>query len=211
VARRTRVVVAQCRPAVQLILAVLAAARITPWSAIAEEHGIDTGRSTITLHVSKSGLFRAFADNHLIQAPVTEGSFDDGPNSRIQFVVDVRGLHVLDPGLSADQREQVQTRMLGPEVLDADRFPQIRFQSTSVERVKPDAWLVRGQLTLHGQTRAVTVKVTPGQGRYNGSTSLKQTDFGITPISIAGGTVTVKDELQIDADIRARTKPVTEP
>jgi hypothetical protein len=30
---------------------------------------------------------------------------------------------------------------------------------------------------------------------------LKQTDFGITPISIGGGTVKVKNELRIDFDI----------
>ena len=34
-----------------------------------------------------------------------------------------------------------------------------------------------------------------------GSTSLKQTDFGITPISIAGGTVKVKDEVRIEFDV----------
>ena len=191
-------------------MAVVASCLVAPWSARGEERVIDAGRSSITLHVSKSGLFRAFADNHLIQAPLTEGAFDDGPNSRIQFVVSARSLRVLDPGLSAGQREEVQTRMLGPEVLDADRFPQIRFQSTTVERGKEGAWVVQGELTLHGQTHAVTVTVTTDHGHYKGATSLKQTAFGITPISIAGGTVTVKDEVKIDADIVARA-PGTQP
>jgi hypothetical protein len=30
---------------------------------------------------------------------------------------------------------------------------------------------------------------------------LKQSEFGITPISLAGGTVKVKDEMKIDFDI----------
>ena len=208
---RRRLIIGPCPFAARLIAAALAGAVIAPSSALAEERLIDTKRSTITLHVAKSGLFRVFADNHVISAPVTEGSFDDGPGSRIQFVVDARRLQVLDPGLSPDQRQQVQTRMLGPEVLDVDRFPQIRFESTTMERLKLDAWLVRGELTLHGQTRPVTVKVTPEQGRYKGSASLKQTDFGITPISIAGGTVTVKDEVRVDADILARARPGAEP
>jgi hypothetical protein len=207
---RSRLRVARRRATTLITVTVLAGCLVTPRLAWADERVIDTGRSTITLHVSKSGLFRAFADNHLIQAPVAEGAFDDGPNSQIRFVVGVRNLHVLDPGLSAGQREEVQTRMLGPEVLDADRFPQIRFQSTSIERAKADAWLVRGELTLHGQTHAVTVTVTPDHGHYKGAASLKQTEFGITPISIAGGTVTVKDEVRIDADIVARASG-TEP
>ena len=208
---RRRLITAPCPFAARLIAVALAAAVSAPVLALAEERLIDTERSTITLHVAKSGLFRVFADNHVISAPVAEGSFDDGPGSRIHLVVDARRLQVLDPGLSPDQRQQVQTRMMGPEVLDVDRFAQIRFQSTTIERLNVDAWLVRGELTLHGETRAVTVKVTPEQGRYKGSASLKQTDFGITPISIAGGAVTVKDEIRVDADIVARRSPVAEP
>jgi hypothetical protein len=49
----------------------------------------------------------------------------------------------------------------------------------------------------------VVVKVRSEKGSYRGTCSLKQKEFGIAPISIAGGTVKVKDELQIEFDIRA--------
>ena len=91
--------------------------------------------------------------------------------------------------------------MLGPEVLDGDRFPQIRFRSVAIQRGDAGRWSVRGQLEVHGQTHPVTVSVVREQGHYKGSTSLKQSDFGITPISIVGGTVKVKDEITIDFDI----------
>ncbi len=193
-----------------LVTAAVVAAWLIPGAgASAEEHAIDTGRSTITLHVAKSGLFRALADNHVIQAPLTSGSMDDGPASRVELVVDSAHLRVVDPGLSPADRDKVQSRMLGPEVLDAGRFPQIRFQSTAVDQVKPGTWVVTGNLTLHGETHVVKMNVTSEQGRYKAVTSLKQTDYGITPISIAGGAVTVKDEVQVDADIveRPRSAP----
>ena len=38
-------------------------------------------------------------------------------------------------------------------------------------------------------------------GKYTGSLSLKQTDYGVTPIKIAGGTVRVKDEISIEFSI----------
>ncbi len=38
-------------------------------------------------------------------------------------------------------------------------------------------------------------------GHYRGSASLKQSDFGINPIRIAGETVKVKDEVEIELDI----------
>ena len=121
---------------------------------------------------------------------------DGGPAARVQLVVECAHLRVVDPGLSPSDRDKVQTRMLGPEVLDVDRFPQIRFQSTTVDQVKPGVWVVTGNLTLHGESRVVKLNVTTEQGRYKAATSLKQTDYGITPISIAGGAVTVKDEVQ---------------
>jgi len=172
-----------------------------PRAAAADTRAIDTEHSTITVRVYKSGLFRAFADNHVVQAPLTHGTLDDGTSSHIEFVVDVARMRVLDPGLSSADRAQVQTRMLGAEVLDVRRYPAIRFQSTTIERRTAEAWVVRGQLTLHGHAHEVTVAVTPLQGRYRATVRLRQTDFGITPISIAGGAVSVKDEVQIDADI----------
>lgn len=166
-----------------------------------QPHGIDVQHSTITIHVFKSGLFRAFADNHVIQATLTEGSVDGSGAAHVDLIVDAPRLRVLDPDLSPKDREQVQTRMLGPEVLDAARFPQIRFHSTTVQQLETDRWLVRGTLELHGRTHDVAVKVFQETGHYTGHTILRQTDFAIKPISVAGGTVKVKDEIAVDFDI----------
>jgi hypothetical protein len=100
----------------------------------AQLRAIDAKRSTVTVHVFKSGLFRAFADDHVIEAPLAEGSLDDSATSTVRIAIDVRGMHVLDPGLSPHDRREVQPHMLGPEVLDADRFPHIRFRSVAIQR-----------------------------------------------------------------------------
>jgi hypothetical protein len=36
---------------------------------------------------------------------------------------------------------------------------------------------------------------------YKGSARLKQTEFGITPVTVAGGAVQVKDEVTLDFDV----------
>ena len=167
----------------------------------AQRHQIDVEHSTITIYAFRSGLFGALADNHQIQATLTKGFVDDSAMARVDLVVDTERLQVLDPNLSPKSREVVQTRMLGPDVLDATRFPQIRFHSTAVQRLAADRWLVRGDLDLHGQTRQVEVDVVREDGRYAGRVSLRQSDFAIAPISVAGGTIKVKDELSIEFDI----------
>jgi hypothetical protein len=171
----------------------------------AQVRSIDTAQSKLHVHAYKSGLFSGFADNHDVEAPIVEGTIEEGA-SRVKFVIDARQMKALDPQLSTDKRRQVQERMLGPEVLDSIRFPRISFESTSVEPVGQDALLVKGKLSLHGVNRPVIAKVRKENGRYLGSCTLKQKDFGITPISIAGGTVKVKDELKIEFDIRANTR-----
>jgi hypothetical protein len=49
-------------------------------------------------------------------------------------------------------------------------------------------------LALRGRLNPVAVDVALKDGHYLGSATIKQRDFGITPVSIAGGTVKVKDE-----------------
>jgi polyisoprenoid-binding protein YceI len=91
--------------------------------------------------------------------------------------------------------------MLGPEVLDVRRFPDITFASTAIEPAGSDRWTVMGSLMLHGHTRVVTFSVARLNGRYRGDVAIKQRDFGIEPITIAGGTVKVKDEVKIQLDL----------
>jgi polyisoprenoid-binding protein YceI len=173
-------------------------------TAAAETRPIDTAHSTLTVLVYKSGLFSGFADDHVIDAAIASGTLSDGAPLAVTIEVRAADLRVRDPKLSASKREEVQTRMAGPEVLDVQKFPAISFTSTAVEPNGADKWMVTGRLTIHGQTRPVTVAATRANGRYRGTVTLKQRDFGITPISIAGGTVKVKDELKIEFDIAAR-------
>lgn len=168
---------------------------------------IDVERSALTVHVFKSGLFSAAGDNHEVRAPIASGSIREHPNS-VELTSDARKLRALDPNLSAEKRMQVQQRMLGSDVLDSSRFPQIRFHSVKIEQ-QENHWLVRGELTLHGENHPVMVEVSQPSGKpaqsgarhYTGHATLKQSDFGIKPISIAGGSVKVKDEVKIDFDI----------
>ena len=164
---------------------------------------IDTARSVLTMRVYKTGLFSAFAHDHEIRAPIQKGAVDEGKNT-VEFSVDARALRVLDPKVSEKDRADIQSTMLGPKVLDSQEFPEIRFRSTSIGDAGGDKWIVRGDLTLHGQTHPLKVDVTGSDGHYAGSVRLSQKDFGITPVSIAGGSVKVKDEILVEFEIFAK-------
>jgi polyisoprenoid-binding protein YceI len=158
---------------------------------------IDVAHSTLTVQVYRSGVFSFAGDNHEIRAPIASGSIDERRKS-VEFSVGPNQMRVLDPGLDAKKRAQVQEAMLGPEVLDPQRYREIRFRSTSIEPSGQNEWAVQGNLTLHGETRPIALRVSRLQGQYRGSAVLKQTDFGIKPIRVGGGTVKVKNEVKVE-------------
>jgi hypothetical protein len=185
-----------------VLLAILVAVS-SPGILLGENNNrpIDVNHSTLKVRVFKSGLFSPFAHDHEIEAPISEGVADLSATPGVTLRVDAQKLRVLDPGTSATDRGQIQKTMESPTVLDSERFPQISFRSTSVERLGNDHWKVHGDLALHGQMSPVVVDVALKDAHYLGSAVIKQRDFGITPISLAGGTVKVKDEVRIEFDI----------
>jgi polyisoprenoid-binding protein YceI len=169
----------------------------------AQSTPINTALSKITIHVDKTGLFSFAGDKHEIAAPISSGTVDEKAGT-VEFTLDARKLQALDPQLSPEKRAEVQKTMEGPAVLDSAKYPEIRFRSTTATSTGPNAWTVIGDLTLHGQTHPVSVSVKKEKESYTGSAKLKQTAFGITPVSVGGGTVKVKDELKLDFQVIPR-------
>lgn len=163
---------------------------------------INTTKSVLTVHVHKAGIFSGLGGHdHEIAAPIASGAVD--PEARtVEIRVNAAALKVADSNASGKDREEIQTTMLGPAVLDSQRYSEIAFRSSSVKPLGENAWRVQGDLTLHGQTRPVEVEVRETDGHYRGTVLLRQTDFGIKPVKVAGGTVRVKDEIGIDFDIQ---------
>jgi polyisoprenoid-binding protein YceI len=168
----------------------------------ADRRPIDTGHSRVFVRVYKTGLFSALAHDHRIEAPIASGSVELGEHAAVELKFETRNLRVLDPEVPADTRQQIQESMLGPKVLDAARYPEILFVSKGVTSTGRGNWRVDGNLTLHGQTHPVSLDVSETGGVYEGSVEIQQSDFGITPLRIAGGTVKVKDAVKIRFEIR---------
>jgi polyisoprenoid-binding protein YceI len=169
--------------------------------AIGANRPIDTAQSKLTVRVGKSGAFSGFGHAHVVSAAILRGEVATSNPLSVQFVVNAREMKVIDPGESEKDRGEVQKVMLGPDVLDTSRYPEIKFVSEKVEVLGESRWRVTGNLTLHGQTKPVTLETTLEKGHYRGTATVLQTNFGITPIKVAGGSIKVKDEVQIEYDI----------
>jgi polyisoprenoid-binding protein YceI len=78
--------------------------------------------------------------------------------------------------------------------------------SFASSRVVPAAsgGAIEGTLTLGGRTRPARLELTsPAPGRYQGTATVRQTDYGITPYSGLFGTLKLLDEVgvEVEADL----------
>ena len=160
---------------------------------------IDAGRSTITIHVGKAGLFSAAGHEHWVDAPISSGAVNELQGT-VELRVEAAKLRVRpDPKVSAKDQAQIQSDMQ-EKVLESVRFPDITFRSAHATKTA-EGWQVEGMLTLHGVTKPVAANVVRNGNGYAGEAVLRQTAFGIKPVSAGGGTVKVKDEVQISFHI----------
>lgn len=173
-----------------------------------ESYHIDAAHSTVTIEVGKAGAFSFMAGHtHEIIGPVTSGTvmFDrEHPErSHVQLAIATKTLKVSGKNEPQDDVPKVQERMDGPEVLAIDRYPEIKFESTSVSA----DYTVKGRLTIRDTAREISVPVhvepTSDGLKVTGRFSVKQSEFGIKPISV-GGVVAVKDALTISFAVVAK-------
>jgi len=103
-----------------------------------------------------------------------------------------------------------------PNFFDAKKFPEITFKSTSVKRTGENTADVTGNLSMHGVTKEVVLKVEllgKGAGMqgttvsgWDAGTALKRSDFGLSWNKVIEGTQVVGDDVQIELHIEADKK-----
>lgn len=176
--------------------------------------------SRLIVQTWKDGPAARLAHDHAIMASVYNGKIRYQPDAAdplaVDVTVDARRLIVdddgarravgLEPGVPAKDKAEVYKSMTGPEQLDVARFPTIRFVSTSSARRDDGSILLKGTLTLHGQSRAVSLPVRindeDGGPRGRGTLMLKTSDYGVAPYSAFFGAVQVKDDVKLHLDLR---------
>jgi len=168
------------------------------------------------VHVGKTGIGSFAGHDHDAVAQAVAGEviadFDEMSRSSLDVSVEAKSLKITDRDESAEDIHKIEQTMLSPEVLDVARFPTIRFRSRAVTgtQISPGVYVgaVAGELTLHGTTKPATVplqlELRDDTLTAKGKMIVKQTDFGMEPISVAGGLVKVEDEVTVSFKIVAR-------
>jgi polyisoprenoid-binding protein YceI len=108
---------------------------------------------------------------------------------------------------------QRDTHLKSPDFLDVEKFPRIVFRSQKIERAGDEELKVTGDLSLHGVTREVVLKVEGptsggkdpwGNVRIGASAvaKIKRSDFGLTwNAALEAGGVLVGDDIKIELEV----------
>jgi polyisoprenoid-binding protein YceI len=173
--------------------------------ATAERLCVDPQNSKFSIHVDAGGMFGAFAHDHVVEAHDIKGCANIDwaklDQSTVELVFASAGVKVMDPDHPKD-RPKVQEAM-ETQVLQQNKFPEIRFKSTGVRSRSPESVTVDGDLTIRNRTQRVALnltirKINPSTVEISGRQTLRQSAFGIEPVKVMGGMVKVKDEIQTE-------------
>jgi polyisoprenoid-binding protein YceI len=140
---------------------------------------------------------------------------DDPLSSSVRASIDVSTLTTA----SAARDE----RILGPDVLDAEKYPTIDFASAGLREVSPGKYLLDGDLTIHGITRLQTLNLTVNgvitdtrdktRLGLTATTEIKRSDFDVLKfgyVALAAGGFMVPDAVNVTLEIEA-TRDEPEP
>ena len=194
---------------------------LLPQSSNAAEYVIDPSRSEMVVQVFKIGIGAVLAHDHVIRATKYSGEVWVDPAepsaARISVEVDatalvadeaeIRQKYGLPLGLSEASRQEIQQTLESESQLDVQRYPMIRFHSTSITPEGEGTYIVSGNLELRGVTRTISLSL---QGeirnetlRVTGSGRFLQSSFGYQPYSAFWGAVQNQDEVVLHVDIVA--------
>lgn len=172
--------------------------------------------SSVLIHVGAAGMFGFLGHEHEIAAPAMSGVIEVSRTELARSTVAVEfqasALRVTGRSEPAADVPDVQRTMQGEQVLDVEHHPSISFRSREIVVKEEPAGrmsvIVRGDLTLRGLTRPVdvtgTVVLVGDTLTMKGTARFRQTDFDLRPVAAAGGTVRVKDQLDVEMVIVAR-------
>jgi polyisoprenoid-binding protein YceI len=187
-----------------------------PINAAATEYLLDPGLSRFTVRAFATGLLASLGHNPSFAVGQFSGVAKFAPEApeqaSVRIVVQSGSLELSDQVSDKDRREIERT--MRNDVLEISRFPEVVFEASNPSLSKGGEgvyWAnITGKLTLHGVTHpqqmTAQVSVTDSQLRASGEFTVRQSSYGIKLVSVAGGTMKIKDDVKITFDFVARKK-----
>ena len=175
---------------------------------------VESARSLVTLEVHRAGSLARIGHDHVIAARDVHG-YVAPDDSRADLYLRLDALTVDESELRAQAKLDTHptpediagTRRNMLNGFEADRHPfaQVRIRGAATNGGEAPLEVA---VSLHGATHSFVVPVRTSRSGdelvATGVVTLRQTDFGIKPLSVLGGALQVQDAVEVRFSIRAR-------
>jgi hypothetical protein len=174
---------------------------------------VDPAESLVVIEVRRGGSLARLGHDHVVASHDVRGFVAPGLG-RADLYIRLEGLIVDEPALRADAKFDTQpsdediagTRRNMLKSLDAAQYPFALIHVDGGDGGAGDKAL-RVAVTVHGITHEMSepvhIDAAAEAVTVTGSLQMKQTDFGIAPLSVLGGAIQVQDEVGLRFRIRA--------
>ncbi len=112
---------------------------------------IDPMHSNIGFQISHMGISLVEGEFNEFSGTITS-SKDDFSDAQAEITIKTASINTDVPARDNHLRS--------PEFFDAEKYPEIKFESTKIERTFGNNYSISGNLTMHGVTKPVTLNVT---------------------------------------------------
>ena len=175
---------------------------------------VESARSLVTLEVHRAGSLARIGHDHVLAVRDLNGYV--APDAgRADLYLELDELTVDEPELRAEAKLDTHptaddiagTRRNMLNAFEAARYPfaQVRIRGAAAHEGEAP---IDVAVSLHGATRdfVVPVRIVRSADEFaaTGALTLRQSDFGITPLSVLGGALQVQDAVDVRFSIRAR-------
>jgi polyisoprenoid-binding protein YceI len=175
---------------------------------------IDSKASRFSVQAFVSGVLSAMGHNPKVGISKVGGSLDFSPEDLtggdFKLSIQASSFSVLDDISDKDRREI--ERLMNEQVLEVATYPEIVYEASIVSITKLEESLfsaaIHGTLSFHGitQNQPLTARIAMyGEMlRASGEFILRQSEYNVKPVSVMGGALQLKDELQFSFEMVAR-------
>ena len=130
----------------------------------------------------------------------------DPGQSQVKATIEPRSLAVVAATGGAKPVSEKDKKDILKNIVGLLGNNSITFESTSVKAKSDTSATVAGNLSIAGQSRQVTLDLTiepnGDSARLKGRVPIVQSNFGVKPFTAMMGALKVKDEVEVDLDVR---------
>ncbi|MEP7271000.1 MAG: YceI family protein [Acidobacteriota bacterium] len=176
---------------------------------------IDLTQSTVGVTIFQEGFLKRMRPSHAIEVKSFTGWVSYTPGKEAQasaeLIAEAKSLVNAEKEIGEVEKREFESALRNA-VLEAPKYPQIVFRSTSIADLKRNpkghTFTLHGDLTMHGVKRRiaipVSVEVSGKQLIATGAIDFKQTDFEMKPYEAAFGLIKIRDDAKVTFSIVAR-------